>query len=131
MATKHGVNSRIYMGATVAIPIAETHGINLEFSTDFADDSSQGDSFHTSLPGLTDATLGIDKWYDSAEYAMLDAVIGRTLQKFYAYPDAADASVYVYGTGYLGNGGLNMGIGDIVDQSYTFKMATQPSFKHP
>jgi hypothetical protein len=131
MATKHGVNSRVYMGASTAIPIAETHNLNIGFDTDFAEDSSQGDSFKTYLAGLSDFTFEIDKWYDSGESAMLDAVIARTSQKFYFYPDAADNTVYLYGTGVLGGGGFKAGIGDVVDQTYQFRAASQPTYKHP
>lgn len=131
MATKHGVNARIYMGPTTPIPVAETHGINLGFDTDFAEDSSQGDSFKTYLAGLSDFTMEINKWYDSAEATLLDAVIARTIMKFYFYPDAADATVYVYGTGQLGGGGFNAGIGDVVDQTYQFRANAQPTYKHP
>jgi len=131
MATKHGVNSRIYMGATTPIPVTETHNIDISFDTDFAEDSSQGDSFKTYLAGLADFTMSIDRWYDSAESTLLDAVIARTVMKFYAYPDAADATVYVYGTGQLGGGGFKMGIGDVVDQGYQFRANSQPTYKHP
>lgn len=131
MATKHGVNSRIYMGASVAIPVSETHNIDISFDTDFAEDSSQGDSFKTYLAGLADFTMSIDRWYDSAEYVLLDAVIARTTLKFYFYPDAADNTVYLYGTGQLGGGGFKAGIGDVVDQSYQFRASSQPTFKHP
>jgi hypothetical protein len=131
MSTKHGVNSRIYMGATTPIPVTETHNIDISFDTDFAEDSSQGDSFKTYLAGLADFTMAIDRWYDSAEYVLLDAVIARTVLKFYFYPDAADATVYLYGTGQLGGGGFKAGIGDVVDQSYQFRASAQPTFKHP
>lgn len=131
MATKHGVNARIYMGATTPIPVTETHNIDISFDTDFAEDSSQGDSFKSYLAGLSDFAMSIDRWYDSAEYVLLDAVIARTIMKFYFYPDAADATVYVYGTGQLGGGGFKAGIGDVVDQAYQFRANAQPTFKHP
>jgi hypothetical protein len=130
MATKHGVNARIYMGASTAIPITETHGMNLGFDTDFAEDSSQGDSFKTYLPGLSDFTLEINR-YDSAESTLLNAVIARTTLKFYFYPDANDATVYVYGTGTLGGGGFDAPIDNIVDQTYQFRAAAQPTYVHP
>jgi hypothetical protein len=131
MATKHGVNARLYAGASTAIPITETHNLDMGFSTDFAEDSSQGDSFKTYLPGLSDFTFKIDKWYDSAESVLLSAVIARTSMKFYFYPDAADATVYIYGTGTFGGGGFKAGIGDIVDQSYEFRASAQPTYQHP
>jgi hypothetical protein len=131
MATKHGVNSRIYAGASTAIPISETHNIDLSFDTDFAEDSSQGDSFKTYLAGLADFTMTVDKWYDSAEAVLLDAVIARTQLKVYFYPDAADATVYIYFSSAVGGGGFKAGIGDVVDQSYQFRAVSQPSYKHP
>jgi len=131
MATKHGVNARLYFGTGVAIPVAETHGIKLGFETQTAEDGSQGDSFVTRLPGLTDFTLEFDHWYDSAEYALLDSVISRTAGKYYFYPDASDATVYVYGTGTLGGGGFDAPMDNIVDQTYSLFPSSQPTFHHP
>lgn len=131
MATKHGVNSRVYMGSSNASPIAETHNLSLGFDTDFAEDSSQGDSFKTYLAGLSDFTFEIDKWYDTADHTLIDAVIARTTMKFYFYPDASDNTVYVYGQGTIGGGGFKAGIGDIVDQTYQFRASSQPTYKHP
>lgn len=130
MATKHGVNSRIYVGATNAIPVAETHGFNVQIDTQFAEDSAQGDTWVTRLPGLSDFTVEITKWYDSAVHTLLDAVIARTTLKFYIYPDAADATVYLYGTGTLGGGGFDAPIDNIVDQTYTLMPVSQPFYQH-
>lgn len=131
MSTYHGVNARIYMGASVAVPVAETHGMNMNFETDFAEDSSQGDSFKTYLAGLADFTLEINKWYDNTESTLLDAVINRTVLKFYFYPNAADSTVYIYGTGQLGGGGFNTTMSDPVDQTYQFRANSQPTYRHP
>jgi hypothetical protein len=119
------------MGATNASPVAETHGMNLSFDTDFAEDSSQGDIFKTYLPGLSDFSLEINKWYDSADATLIDAAINRTVLKFYFYPDAADSTVYIYGTGVLGGGGFDAPIDNIVDQTYQFRASSQPTYHHP
>lgn len=132
--TRHGVNSRLYLGATNAVPVAETHGINFGVETDFAEDSAQGDTWKTYLPGLSDMTLEFDKWFDQSAGggALLQAVISRTAQKWYFYPDASDATIYVYGSaGYLGGGGFDAPIDAIVDQHYTFRSSAQPVYVHP
>jgi hypothetical protein len=133
MATKHGVNAVLYMGATTAIPITETHGITIGAETDFAEDSSQGDTWKTYLPGLSDITTEFEKWFDSAAGGgtLLAAAIARTLQKVYFYPDRADDTVYLYGTGYVGGGGFDAPIGDIVNQTYSFRFTSQPTYIHP
>lgn len=131
MATKHGVNARLYVGTGVAVAVAETHGWNMSFETQTAEDSSQGDSFVTRKAGLTDFSLEFDKWFDTAESMLLDAVINRTAVKYYAYPDAADATIYVYGNGTLGGGGFDAPIDNIVDQSYSLFPSDQPTYKHP
>lgn len=133
MATKHGVNAAVYLGATTAIPISETHGISVSVETDFAEDSSQGDTWKTSLPGLSSFSFEFEHWFDSAVGggALLAAVIARTVQKFYFYPDRADATVYAYGTGYLGGGGFDAPMDDIVNQTFTLEPSGQPSVVHP
>lgn len=131
MATRHGYNSRLYFGTGVAIPVAETHGIQVGFETQTAEDSAQGDSFVTRLTGLTDFTLEFDKWYDTAEFALIDAVIGKIEGKYYFYPDASDATYYVYGLGRLGGGGWDAPLDGIVDQSYSLFPSSQPTVKHP
>ena len=133
MATqKHGVNARLYMGATTAIPVAGTHGLKVTADTDFAEQSAQGDPWKTRLPGLSDFSIEIQKFYDSlaAGWVLFDAVIARTVQKFYFYPDAADSANYIYGTGYLGGSGFDAPIGGIVDQSYKLVPTTQPTAVH-
>jgi hypothetical protein len=132
--TRHGVNSRLYMGATTAAPIAETHGINVGIETDFAEDSSQGDTWKTYLPGLTDISIEFDKWFDQSTGggALLAAVIARTSQKWYFYPDATDSTIYMYGaSGYVGGGGFDAPIDNIVDQHYMFRTSAQPTYVHP
>ncbi len=130
---KHGVNSRIYVGATNASPISGTHGLKVTVDTDFAEQSAQGDVWKTRLPGLSDFSVEISKWYDSltAGAILVDAVIARTLEKFYYYPDAADNTNYVYGTAYIGGGGYDSPIGGIVDQSYKLIPTSQPTVVHP
>jgi hypothetical protein len=131
MATRHGYNSRLYFGTGTAIPVAETHGIQVGFETQTAEDSSQGDSFITRLTGLTDFTLEFDKWYDNAEFMLIDAVIAKTSGKYYFYPDAADATIYVYGNAKIGGGGFDAPLDGIVDQSFSLFPTDQPTFKHP
>lgn len=135
MATKHGINAGLYMGPNsgVAVPITETTEITIEIDTDFASDAAQGDSWDTSLPGLSTFSLTFTKHYDSAAggQTLLQAVRDRTLQKFYAYPDRSDNTVYVYGTGYLGGGGLNMGMGDVIDQEFSLEPSSQPTIVAP
>lgn len=125
--TKHGVKSRIYMGTGTAIPIAETHGLNVTVETDFAEDSSQGDSWKTYLAGLSDFKVEISKWYDEATNVLLFGVINRSTFKFYFYPDASDNTTYMYGTAQLGGGGFDAQINGVVDQSYTLVAVSQPT----
>lgn len=131
MATRHGLNSILYLGATNASAVAESHGIKVNVDTDFAEDSAQGDVWKTSLPGLSTFGFEIQKWYDNANHTLLDAVIAKTLQKFYFYPDRADATVYAYGTGYLGGGGFDSQINATIDQAYKFEPSGQPVYVHP
>lgn len=127
---KHGVNSRLYMGSSTAIPIAESHTLKFEVKTDFAEDSAQGDTWKTYLPGLSDLVGSLAKWYDAATHVVMDAVINRTLQKAYFYPDAADSANYIWFCAYVGGGGWDADIGKIVDQAYEIRPTTQPTYVH-
>lgn len=131
MATRHGLQAAIYMGSSVAIPVAETHGISVSVDTDFAEDSAQGDSWKTYIAGLNDFTVEISKWFDSAEKALINAVINKTVMKFYFYPDRTDNTNYVYGTGYVGGGGFDAPIDGIVDQTYRLVAYSQPTVVAP
>lgn len=133
MATRHGLNAILYMGPNSgsASAVAETHGLNMNVDTDFAEDSSQGDSWKTYLVGLNDFKLEIDKWYDNSTGVLLNASINKTLMKFYLYPDRADSTIYFYGTNYIGGGGLNAPINAAIDQKFTLVANSQPVYVGP
>ncbi len=133
MATVHGLNAILYLGATNAAPVTEIHNISLTTDTDFAEDSSMGDTWKTYLAGLSDFQLDFDKWFDDATGggSLLQAVINRTVQKFYFYPSRLTSTIYVYGTAYVGGGGFEAGMDGAIDQSYSLRSISQPTVIHP
>jgi hypothetical protein len=133
MATKAGTNAIIYLGATNASAITETFNLSVEVSTDTAEDTAHGDTWRTRIPTLSDFTLEMEKHHDFAAGggALITAVINRTLQKYYLYPDRADATIYWYGTAYLAGGGMSLGLEDVIDSSFSVIPVSQPALVHP
>lgn len=133
MATKAGTQAILYLGSTNAAAISETAEMAIEVSTDFAEDTAHGDTWRTFIPTLSTFNLSVTKHFDSAPGGgQLDQwVVSRTLLKFYLYYDRADATIYWYGTGYLGGGGATMGLEDVIDGSYTLQPSGQPTLVHP
>lgn len=132
MATKTGRLGVLYWGATTAVPVAETHGdFELSLDTEYHEDTSHGDSFRTRIPGLSDFSLTVEKWFDTAYHTMIDAAIAKTTGKFYLYPDRTDATIYWSGTNYWGLNSYVIPLEGIVNESYTLTPASQPVYTHP
>jgi hypothetical protein len=131
--TKHGRNARLMLGAASgsASLVSESHGWNLNIDTDMGEDTAQGDSFGTRLPGIHEFNIEVQKWFDQATGALTAAVVARTRQKFYAYPDFSDTTIYWYGTGYLSGGGMDAPINGVVDQAITLFPDADPTYVHP
>ena len=133
MTTKAGTDAILYLGVTNASVVTETFNLSIETSTDFAEDTAHGDDWRTFIPTLSTFTMTVEKHFDSAAGGgQLQAwVISKQLLKFYLYPDRLDATIYWYGTGYLGGGGMTMGLEDIIDSSFEFQPSGQPTYIHP
>jgi hypothetical protein len=144
--TLHGRNSRLYLGATNASPIpkisnpAGTAISKFEVNTgvDFAEDTAQGDTFKTYVPGLPDYSGSLDFFFQDAtttnlQYALIDAAMQGTPLKHYAYPGigAGVTGVYFYGNVYLSLKSLPMDVGSLVTASFDMKAAGAITFKHP
>lgn len=128
MATKHSVNQILYFGTGVATPVSEGKGFSINTSTQFADDTSWGDTFQTQQPGIIQATAQLMKHYDHAETALANASQERALGKFYWYQDRSDSANYVYWTGYISGGGVQAGsLNEIIGQTFDIVFATQPT----
>jgi hypothetical protein len=133
MATKAGTNAISYVGTTNASPITETFDISIKTTTDFADDSSHGDSWRTFIPTLSTFELTLNKHFDSAAGGgqLQQWVISRTTLKYYLYPDRSDATIYWYGTMTLGGGGMSMTLEDVIDSEFMAQPVSQPTYVHP
>ena len=129
MATKHSVNQILYFGTATASPVSEGKGFSINTSTQFADDTSWGDTFQTQKPGIIQATAQLMKHYDHAETALRGAADNRTEGNFYWYQDRADATNYVYWTGYVSGGGIAAGsLNEIIGTTYDSVFSSQPTW---
>lgn len=130
MANIHSVNQILYFGTGVATPVSEGKGFTVSAPTDFAEDSSWGDSFKTKIPGLSDFSGRLMKHYDHSETSLRTAALNRTVGNFYWYPDRNTPANYWFWTGYvaldsMGAGGLN----EIIESTYSIVAATQPAVR--
>lgn len=131
MATASGVNAILYMGATNASEVTETFNLSIEVSTDTVEDTAHGDVWRTFIPTLSTFDMTIEKHFDTAYHVLQDAVINRTVMKFYLYPRRTDSTIYWYGTAYLTGGGQTLGLEDIINESYGIAPVAQPTYVHP
>lgn len=130
MALVHGRNGLLYLGTTTAIAVAKTRGEDLNLATDFADASSQGDSFKSYLPGLSDFKLKLTKWYNDAYFEMFDGVINQRVFKAYFYPDRNATGNYFYGTMYVGLDSLKDDISGVIEETWSVVPASSMSLVH-
>jgi hypothetical protein len=133
MATDVGTNAIIYLGTTNASPITETYDLSIETSTDFADDSSHGDSWRTFIPTLSTFDLTVNKHFDNAAGGgqLQSWAISRTTLKYYLYPNRTSSTIYWYGTLTLGGGGMSMTLEDVIDSQFKAQPVSQPTYVHP
>jgi hypothetical protein len=133
MGTLAGTNAVIYLGTTNAAAITETYDLSIETSTDTAEDSAHGDSWRTFIPTLSTFDLTVNKHFDDATGGgqLQTWAISRTQLKYYLYPTRAAATVYWYGTCYLGGGGMSMTLEDVIDSTFKAIPISQPSYVHP
>jgi len=128
--TTHSVNQVLYFGTGTAIPIAEGTGFQISMPTDFAEDSSWGDTFKTRIPGMTDFDATLTKWYDHNETGLRLASTGRIVGKWYWYPDRSVTTDYMYGTGYMSLMDVNAsGLNAIISNQYKLTPASAPTWK--
>lgn len=135
--TAAGTNAILYLGSTNASSVDETFNLSIEVTTDTAEDTAHGDTWRTFIPTLSTFDMTIEKHYDFAATTgtaggqLQQWVNSRTSLKFYLYPRRSDATIYWYGTVYLGGGGMAMGLEDVIDQSFSIIPISQPTLIHP
>lgn len=123
----HSLKQILYFGTGVATPIAHGKGFSINTSSQFADQSSWGDTFQTQKPGLIQATAQLLKHYDHAEESIHEASQSNLLGNFYWYPDRGVPGDYWYWTGYITGGGPQGGsLNEIIGQTYDIVFETQP-----
>lgn len=128
-STTHSVDQILYFGTGTATPVSEGTGFSMNTSTQFADDTSWGDTFQTQKPGIIQATCTINKHYDHSELSLTEAAQNKTLGKFYWYPDRDETGDYISWEGYVSGGGPQAGgLNQIISQSFDVVFQTQPAW---
>lgn len=126
MATKNTRNARLLIGSTLASPytlITKAHGVTLNLSTDFSEDTAYGDSFKSYLPGLQDFKATVNAWYETAQSVLESASKNKTSYYFLLYPDYNDSVNYYRGQCYFGLDELNLALGNTADLTFTMVIA--------
>lgn len=146
--TLHGKNSRFYIGvganAASPIPKASSNGTavnkyDLQLGVDYAEDTGQGDTSKTYVPGLGDFSGSVDMFYQDVvtpgalQHALIDAAQAGTLCRFYAYPGlgAGITTVYHYGFIYLSLKSLPSDVGGLIMASFDLKAGGSIAYQHP
>lgn len=126
MATKNTRNARLLLCTTLGgtyVAVNKTHGLKLNLTTDFSEDTSHGDSFKSYIPGLQDFKATVLAWYDTA-YSVLEAMSkNKTSEFFMLYPDFADTLNYYRGQCFMGLDELDNDLGNTTGLSFTTVIA--------
>ena len=122
MATKNTRNARLLLCATLSgtyVAVNKTHGLKLNLTTDFSEDTAHSDSFKSYLPGLQDFKATIMAWYDTA-YTTLESMSKNKVSEYFTlYPDFSDTLNYYRGQMYVGLDELDVDLGNTAGFNYT------------
>ena len=129
MATVHGKNARLLLGAT-AVAITETSNMSFSFGAEYAEDSAHGDTNKSYVPGLVDFEGSVEAHFDDAAFVLLDAAFAGTTQKLYAYPNFSNTGNYLYGTVFVTLDDFGMPLDGLVELGFSFRAAGTMAFKH-
>lgn len=126
MATKNSRNSRLLLSSTLAGPytaVTKSHGLKLNVSTDFSEDTGHGASFKSYIPGLQDFKGTVLAWYDTIYTTLEGMSLNKISEYFIAYVDFADSLNYYRGQCYMGLDEVDMDLGNTVGFKYTMTIA--------
>lgn len=102
MSRIHGRHGRVYLQIastdTQAQPLPFTVRWSINYVTDKADVTAQGDNNKTYVAGIPDASGEFSGWYDDSTAQTYKAARDGIARKFYLYPDTRDTTKYHYGT---------------------------------
>lgn len=122
MATKNARNASLKLSSTLGGPytaVTKSHGLKLNLTTDFSEDTGHGAQFKSYLPGLQDFKATILAWYDTV-YTTLEAMsLNKISEYFIAYIDAADSLNYYRGQMFVGLDEADLDLGNTVGFKYT------------
>ena len=101
MATLHGYNGMIYLGATsggAAAVITEAYRWSVDVDRDTSEDSAFGDTWKTFLSGMLSWSMSATFNHDTAEAIPFNAAtqLAGTV-RVYLYPNRATTTQYYYG----------------------------------
>lgn len=126
MATKNTRNAALLLSPTLGgtyIKVTKTHGLNLSLTTDFSEDTGHGQNFKSQIPGLSDYTVSVGAWYDTAYTTLEYSALNKVAYYFIIYMDYADVQNYHRGQGYFAFDSLNLDIGNTADGSFSLVLA--------
>lgn len=101
MARIAGRSGRLYAGIAsggTAEPIAFLNKWGLDFSAPKIDVTAFGDTSHTYVADLPDASGSYSGHYDTATAQLYTAATDGVARKFYLYPDNSNTGQYWFGT---------------------------------
>jgi hypothetical protein len=126
MAARHGRNGRFYANVTsggLAAPIPFLTNWTANFTGDYPEVTSMGDTNKTYVAGLPDFSGTIGGNYDDATAQFYTAASDGVARNFYMYPDIVNKPAqYWYGQAFL-DFSVTQGVADAIKISSSIKAA--------
>lgn len=126
MARQHGKNGRIYFdvaGGGSASPLPFVAKWTADFSTDFVEVTSLGDTNKVRVAGLPDSKFTASGFYDDSTQQTYTAASDGLSRKFYLYPSLLNPGTYFFGTVYA-DYSMTGGVGEAIACSFNAVAAT-------
>lgn len=111
MASIHGKNAIVYLGAAgaVAINIGEQLDWSLDFDMQTVDVTPLNQTWKSFVKGLQGYTGAFSGNFDNASTQLWLASTSSVAEKFYVYPDSGSVGRYYYGTAWVQLGKIAAG----------------------
>lgn len=126
MGAIHGRHGRLYTSITsggTAEPIAYLNAWSINFTVDYPEVTSFGDTVKVYVAGLPDASGTFGGFYDTATAQLYTAATDGVARKFYLYPTNQSTGTYWFGTA-LFDFSVSGAVGDTVTISGNWKAAS-------
>lgn len=126
--TRNTRNARLLLCATLGgtyVAVSKTHGLKLNLTTDFSEDTGHGARFKSKLPGLQDFMAKLTAWYQTT-FTVLEAMsVNKISEYFQIYTDFSDTLNYYRGQCFMGLDEHDLDLGNTAGLSFSVMLANE------